>query len=259
MRNRKFWSQAGALSLALAFIFVFSCGPGLGGKGANEPVRTGMAKYDDFFTKADQLETDIKAAKETVIKAQADLAVAVGLDAEASLEQIKTAIRTAIETAVVKAGGHVEVKIEGGIFASGEASASTSEGASAGGEAGASISVTIEVVGDVEVSVETQKIIDAAKVSIQACGEVATKLKPITLEIPDLLSMAGELSASVTSDFSSDPILGAKVTARLTGLTDIFKQVSGLFDTSFNFSFEVKASFSAEASASAEGSAEAGT
>ena len=76
--------------------------------------------------------------------------------------------------------------------------------------------------------------IDAAKVSITASAEVATRLKPITLELPDLVAEAGELQASVAEDF--DPIMAAKVTARLTGLTDILKKVTGLFDTSFNFS-----------------------
>jgi hypothetical protein len=258
MRKEQYFMKGAGLGLALVFLFVFSCGGGMGGGGANEPVRTGKAKYDNFFEKAEKYEAEIKEAKATIEQAQADLAVAVGLSADADLSAIKDAIRTAIETAVVKAGGHVEVTIEGGIFASGGA-ALDSSGASAGGAVSADITVTIEVVGDVEASVEVQKIIDAAKVSITASAEVATRLKPITLELPDLVAEAGELQASVASDF--DPIMAAKVTARLTGLTDILKQVTGLFDTSFNFSIEVKASFSMEASAEAEasGSAEAGT
>jgi hypothetical protein len=244
-----------AVTLALVFLFVLSCGAGKG-PGASEPLRTGKAKYDTYFEKADKLEKDIKEAKETIQKAQADLAVAVGLSADAPLDQIRDAIKTAIETAVVKVGGHVEVTIEGGIFASGEASAG-SEGASAGADVSAEIKVTIKIVGDVQASAEVQKIIDAAQISLTASADVATKLKGISVEVPDLITEAGDLTASVTSDF--DPIMAAKVTARLTGLTNILKETTGLFDTSFNFTVEVKASFSVEASAGAEGSAEAGT
>jgi hypothetical protein len=245
-----------AASLALVFLFVFSCGGAKGG-GATEPLRTGNSKYDTFFEKADKLEKDIVSAKETIEKARADLAVAVGLKADAPLGEIRDAIKKAIETAVVKAGGHVEVTIEGGIFASAGASLG-SEGASAGAEVSAEIKVTIAIVGDVQASAEVQKIIDAGKISLTAVADTATKLKAISGEAPDLITEAGELSTSCTADF--DPIMAAKVTARLTGLTNILKEASGLFDTSFSFTIEVKASYTMEGSAGAgaEGSAGAG-
>lgn len=257
MRNGNFLSQLSGVSLAIVFLFVFSCGGGLGGGGADEPMRTGKAKYDSYFEKAEKFEAQVKEAKASIEQAQADLAISVGLDAEASLDEIKTTIREAIESAVIKAGAHVEVKIEGGIFASGSASASTESGTEAGGAVGGDITVTIEIVGDVEASADVQKIIDAAKVALQASAELATKLKPIALEAPDLVAEAAELQASVTADF--DPIMAVKVTARITGLADVLKQVTGVFDASFDFTLEVQASFSVEASAEAEAGAEAGT
>ena len=247
MRKEHILKTSIIAALTIFFLMNLSCG-GAKGRGANEPLRTGKAKYDNYFEKADRVEKQIKEAKENLQKAQADLAVAVGLDAKATLPQIKDAIKTLIENSVVKAGGHVEVTIEGGIFGSGGASLG-SEGLSAGAEGSAEIKVVIKVVGDVQVSAEVEKLTQAAQIALAASAKAATDLKGIGAEVPDLITEGADLSASVATDF--DPITAAKVTARLTGLTSIFKEASALFDASFNFTIEIKASFTMEASAEA--------
>lgn len=248
MRNWKL-NFTGALSSVFMFLLI-QCGGKVPGLSTNEPIKVGDPKYDSFFEKADKFEANIKDAKETLKKAQAELAVACGLTQDASLNEIKAKIKQLITESVVKAGGHIEVKIEGGIFASAQAEGSTSEGVSAGGEISGNIEVTIEVVGEVEMNDQLTTLIEAAKTALKASAGVATKLKPLGEEGIQLGEEALKLSASVPSDIK-DPILAAKVTNRLKELGGIFKEAAGLYDTSFNFTIELKASFTLEAGAEA--------
>ena len=262
MKEHYLMSKLTYVALTTALLFVLSCGSGtisIGGKlgvaGAGKSTSTGIAKYDDFLKQCEDLEADIKGLKEDFTKAKDDLVAFFKLAPDATAEDIRDAIRDYIKSIQVKGEISFEVKIEGGVFASADASVG-SEGAEASAGVSAEISVSIEVVGGVEVTAETKEMIETVKVAILSVAKAAGKLGHLVEEVPALVDKAAELAASAKDDIT-DPLLVASVASRLTGMSDLFKEIKGMSEMSFSFSITVSAGFSAEASG--EAGAEAGS
>ncbi|MFH1434956.1 MAG: hypothetical protein ABIJ56_04480 [Pseudomonadota bacterium] len=250
-------------ALTTALLFALSCGSGsvsIGGKiglsGAGKSTSTGIAKYDDFLKRCEALEADIKGLKEDFTKAKDDLTAFFKLASDATAEDIRDAIRDTIKSIQVKGEIRFEVKIEGGVFASADASVG-SEGAEASAGVSAEISVSIEVAGGVEVTAETNEMIETVKAAILSVARAADKLDHLVDEVPALLDKAAELAESAKDDIK-DPLLVANVAARLTGLSDLFKEVEGMSTMSLSFTVTISAGFSAEAGGEAGASADAG-
>ncbi len=256
MKEHYLMSKLTYAALTTALLFVLSCGSGtisIGGKlgvaGAGKSTSTGIAKYDDFLKRCEALEADIKGMKEDVTKAKDDLIAFFKLASDATAEDIRDAIRDYIKSIQVKGEIRIEVKIEGGVFASADASVG-SEGAEASAGVSAEISVSIEVAGGVEVTAETNEMIETVKVAILSVAKAAGKLDHLVEEVPALVDKAVELAESAKDDIK-DPLLVASVAARLTGLSDMFGEVGGMAEMSFSFTMTVSAGFSAEAGAEA--------
>lgn len=241
--------SAFVLAVAVAFLSVTasSCGGGIKGLPGGDALKTDIPdKYADYIEECEQYEKDIQEAKKYIEETPKELALALGLKEDATLEEITGAIKATIQDVVIKAGAHVEITIEGGLEASAAGMAGTG-GASGEASVSAEVKVEIKVVGEVEVSGDLQALIDAGKVALERIIGSAKKLKAISVKAPELIERGTELSASVSADITN-PATAAQVTAKITGFSDMFGEVAGLFDVSFEMQVEVKASFTAEAS-----------
>ncbi len=229
---------------------LLSCGGGLKGLPGGDALKTDIPdKYADYIEECEQYEKDVKEAKKYIEETPMALAEALDLKEDATLEEVTEAITSRIQDEVIKAGAHVEITIEGGLEASAAAAAGTG-GASAEAGVSAEVKVTIKVVGEVEVSEGLQELIDAGKLALERIIGSAKKLKALAEKAPELIERGTELAASAKADIKN-PATAGQVMAKITGFTDMFGEVAGLFDVSFEMQVEVKASFTAEASAEA--------
>jgi hypothetical protein len=252
-RARRTVGQLAVIAVVAVGFSVGSCGGGMQGMPGTDKVSTDIPdKYEAYFEKCDKYEEDIEEARITMEETPGMLAEQLGLEPDATLEEIADAIAARVQDVVVKAGGHVEVTIEGGLDASAAASAGTG-GASAGAAASAEVNVQIEVVGDVEVSEDLAQLIEAGEMAIRRLVEIAKKLKAIAEKTPELIEEGKELASQVSDDIKN-PATAAQVTARLTEYTDMFGEVKGLLDATVEMKVELKVSFEASASAEAEAS-----
>ncbi|MBN2494333.1 MAG: hypothetical protein JXR96_07085 [Deltaproteobacteria bacterium] len=233
-----------SLSLLLA---VVGCET-LGGKkiGAGALDTSVPAKYENFFNKCKQYETDIKETKQYIEETPKVLAGKVGLEPGASWEEVKTAVTSRLQDTVFKVGGKIEISVEGGLDAS----------AGAGGaSASAQVVVTIRVTGMVEPPEGIQELLDAGKTTMERLIGSAKKLKSLAERAPKLVKEAKDLAASAKNDIKN-PATAAEVAAKLSGIADMLGGVPDLADKTIKLNVEVSASFSG--GASAEGSAEVG-
>lgn len=229
---------------------LLSCGGGLKGLPGGDALKTDIPdKYADYIEECEQYEKDINEAKKYIEETPGVLADALELKEDATLEEVTEAITSRIQDEVIKAGAHVEITIEGGLEAGAMAEAGTG-GASAGAGVSAEVKVTIEVVGEVEVSEGLQELIDAGKLALERLIGSAKKLKALAEKTPELIERGTELAASAKADIKN-PATAGQVAVKITGFTDMFGEVAGMFDVSFEMQVEVKASFTAEASAEA--------
>lgn len=232
--------------VALA-ILLLSCGGGLKGLPGGDALDQDLPeKYDAYFEKCEKFEQDINDAKKVIDETPAELAAALDLKEGATMEEIGEAIKARIQGEVIKAGAHVEVTIEGGVEASALGEIGTG-GAGAEASVSAEVKVEIKVVGEVEVSEGLQELIDAGQLVLQRIATMTKKLKVIAEQAPELIEEGAELAASAKDDVPATAL--PKVTAKINGFKDMFGEVTGLFEASFELQVTVKASFTAEASA----------
>jgi hypothetical protein len=244
-------STRNVFALAMAVLILSACGGGLKGVPGGDSLKGKVpAKYEAYMDKCEAYQKDIDEAKKYLEDTPRVLAESLDLKEGATLEEVTEAIRSRIQDEVVKAGAHVEIEIEGGIEASAAGAVGTG-GASAEAGVSAEVKVTITVVGEIEVSEGLQELIDAGKLALERLIGSAKKLKAIAEEAPDLIEEGVDLAASAKTDIQN-PAVAAKVVAKITGYKDMFGEVAGLFDASFEMQIEVKASFTLEASAEAE-------
>jgi len=247
MKTRRSELTIAALAIVLSAA-VGSCGANI--KGLPGGISTDIPdKYEAYINKCEAYEKDVEEAKQYIEQTPKELAAVLDLKEDATLQEVTDAIRARIQKAVVKAGAHVEITIEGGIEAGAMAEAGTG-GASAEAGVSAEVKVTITVVGKLEVSPELQELLDAGKLALERIIGSAKKLKALAEQAPDLIQEGADLTASVSADIQN-PATAAQVTAKIAGFSDMFKEVSGLFDVSFEMQVEVKASFTLEASGEA--------
>ncbi len=247
-RGTRTFGHLAMVAIMLASITVSSCGGGLKGLPGGDLVKTDIPdKYEAYFDKCDQYEKDVQEAKTYVEETPMLLADKLELKEDATLEEVTNAITKRIQDQVIKVGAHVEVTIEGGVSASASAMAGTG-GASAEAEASAEIKVEIKIVGDIEVSEGLAELIAAGEMAIRRLVESSRKIKALAEQAPDLIAEGKELAQGVPDDIKN-PATAAQVTAKLTGLGDMFAEVSGLLDTTVEVQVELKVSFEASATA----------
>jgi hypothetical protein len=203
-----------------------------------------VAKYDRWLDHVAELQASVEDAERWVVDAPKELAVALGLPEDATLDQISAAIQEKIQSGVIAVGGSVSltVNVDAGASASGQAGTG---GASGQAEAHASVEVIIVVEGGIEVSAEVQQVIDAVKVCIERVAGIKPRLEAIVANVTTVVTEGAALLQSLPDDFQG--VMAAKIaeyTAKIQGALDFLGGVAGSVTVTVEVSVEVQGSVS---------------